>query len=139
DRLLQIDIDGDTRRVPHPRRVTTAAWAIDAWECPADLTNGTRSSVDGSLARLDQTRALVRLQPGQMRFNSLNGETSSRVPALRFVTRPASICAVSFLMHDPVAIAQAGGTLLPDHRFRRCLEACDHHVGKVEHLLDSRQ
>src|SRR5215471_19684887 len=70
DGLIQIDIDSHTRRIPHAWGLTGATRAADARKCTADLTKRTWRGVDGSMARLDQTRALVRLQPGSANVNS---------------------------------------------------------------------
>jgi hypothetical protein len=72
DWFVQIDIDGDPPRVPEAWCLAAAPRAVDACERPANLTNRTRRGLDGSLARLDQTRALVRLQPGSPMVNSLH-------------------------------------------------------------------
>jgi len=70
DRLIQVDIHGDTRDIPHSLRIAAAARAVDGWKRPTHLADRTQRGVYGSLTRLDQTRALVRLQPGSPNVNS---------------------------------------------------------------------
>src|SRR5205823_6272494 len=74
-----------------------------------------------------------------MRVNSpqWGDEFPSTAPQIR--NTPSLNCALSFLVYDSVVMHMQAGSVLPDHRFWRCLEACDHHAGEVEHLLDSRQ
>jgi hypothetical protein len=114
-RLIQIDIDGHARRIPHARRATTAARAVDARERPVDLTNRTRRCVYGSLARLGQTRALVRLQPGSPNANSA---LSKRVLAFPRKPQPAG--------RPPMRIVTM--LMVPGHELWRDLRAQRHHA-----------
>jgi len=77
-RQIQVDVHGDARGIPHTRRSGPAAWALDAWKRPTDLANRTWGGVNGSLTGLDQTRALVRLQPGSPNVNSALSEMAVR-------------------------------------------------------------
>jgi hypothetical protein len=68
--LVQIDIHGESLCIPHTWGITAAARATDACKRPANLANRTRGGMDRPLTGLDQTRALVRLQPGSPNVNS---------------------------------------------------------------------
>jgi len=70
DWLIQVDIHRDTRDIPHSRGSTAASGTTDDLETPTNLTDRTMRRTYGSLTRLDQTQALVRLQPGWCKVNS---------------------------------------------------------------------
>jgi hypothetical protein len=90
DRLIQVYIYSDTRNIPHALRIAAAARAVDGWKRPSDLADRTQRGVYGPFTRLDQTRALVRLQPGSPNVNSALSKRAfaiSREMAVRFAPK----------------------------------------------------